>query len=192
VNGERVPFGQAHSVAHRRRVYRTADALEVDEIGGFEVARRRVFFVDVHLVTLHRARRGATVWVLASLATVALLAGLLSGPAKPVAYVLYGVTALTAIGALVSAAPVWVVTAHGRRTRALLRFRLREARAQLAYREICDLASAAQAALAARRAEVEGKAADQDEIPAPPTVEAAPGAGGAGDPYSSFPTQPPT
>jgi hypothetical protein len=187
MNGERVPFGQANSVAHRRRVYRTADALEIDEIGGFEVAPRRIFFVDIRLVTLHRAPRGATVWVLASLAAVALLAGLLSGPAHSAAYVLYGVTALTAIGALVSAAPAWMVTAHGRRTRASLRYRLGEAKARLAYREICDLASAAQTALAARLAEVEGKAAGADEIPAPPTAETVPG-----DVYSSFPTQPPT
>ena len=173
MNGERVRFGQANSVAHRRRVYRTAEALEVDEIGGFEVARRRIFFVDIRLVSLHRAPRGAAIWVLASLASVALLAGLLTGPANPAAYVLYGVTALTAIGALVNAAPVWMVTAHGRRTRAALRFRLSEAKAQLAYREICDLASAAQAALAARLAETEARSEGLDEIPAPPPRERA-------------------
>jgi hypothetical protein len=109
--------------------------------------------------------------VLAALAGVALLAGLLTGPANPAAYVLYGVTALSAIGAMISAAPVWVVTAHGRRTRIVLRFRLREARAELACREICDLAQAAQEALAARLAEVERRAEDPDEIPAPPREE---------------------
>jgi hypothetical protein len=170
MTSERIRFGQANSAAHRRRVYRTANALEVDEIGGFEVIRRRVFFVDIRLVTLHRARRGISIWVLASLSGVAAIAGLLTGPANPAAYVLYGITALTAIGALVGTAPVWVVTAHGRRTRVALRFR--EAKAQIAYREICGLANAAQTALAARLAEMEGKADALDEIPAPPPREA--------------------
>jgi hypothetical protein len=169
VSAERVPFGKANSVAHRRRVYRTEEALEVDEVGGFEIARRRVFWTEVRLVTLHRARQGVAAWVLAGLALVAGLAGLLTGPANTAAYVLYGVAGLSAIGAMVGAAPVWVVRVHGRRTRAELRFRLRQAQAQQAYRDLCHLAAEAQWVLAARLAEQGPRPPDPlAEIPAPP------------------------
>jgi hypothetical protein len=173
VNAERIRWGQAHGAAHRRRVYRTADALEVDEAGGFEIVRRRVFFTEIRLVTLHRARPGAAVWVLAALAGIALLAGLVSGRSGIPAYVLYGVTGLSAFGAMVSSAPVWVVTAHGRRTRAELRFRLRQARAEQVYGELCHLVGEAQSALAARLAEEEPRRPDPlagiTGIPAPPS-----------------------
>ncbi|HEV7516284.1 MAG TPA: hypothetical protein VGR07_08290 [Thermoanaerobaculia bacterium] len=172
MSGERLRWGQAHGVAHRRRVYRTADALEVDEVGGFEIARRRVFFTEIRLVTLHRARQGAAVWVLAGLAGIALLAGLLAGASGIPAYILYGLAGLSALGAMVSAAPVWVVTAHGRRTRAELRFRLRQARAEQVYRELCHLANEAQFVLAARLAEEGPRRPDPlaeiAGIPAPP------------------------
>ena len=166
---ERVPLGHANSSAHRRRVYRTDQALEVDEVGGFEVARRRVFWTEVRLVTLHRARPGAAVWVLAGLAGIALLAGFLTGPANTAAYVLYGISGLSAIGGMVAAAPTWVVTAHGRRTRAELRFRLRQAHAQQVYRDLCQWTAEAQWVLANRLAEQGPRTPDPlAEIPAPP------------------------
>jgi len=147
--GLRVRLGSANSAAQRRRVYQTAEALEVDEIGGFEVSRRRVFFAEIVWVTLHRARTGAAVWLLAALAGLALLTGfgLLAGEAE-VAYSLFGLTAALGLGATFLATPVWVVTAYGRRSRIELRFRLREIRARTVYGEICRRASAAQAALA--------------------------------------------
>jgi hypothetical protein len=143
----RVRLGTAHSAAHRRRVYRTAEALEVDEIGTFELSRRRVFFAEISWVTLHRARPGAMVWALAALAGLALLGVLFLGlDGSPISlYVLLGVAAVGGLGSAFAATPVWVVTAYGRRTRAEIRFRLREVRARTVYGEICRLTGAAQA-----------------------------------------------
>jgi len=145
----RARLGTANSAAQRRRIYRTAQGLEMDEIGGFEVIRRRVLFAEIAWVTLHRPRPGAAVWVLAALTGLALLSCLLLGEIDLPVYILLGVAALTALGAAWAATPVWVVTAYGRRTRIELRFRLREMRARAVYGEICRLADAAQQALAA-------------------------------------------
>ncbi|HZF11144.1 MAG TPA: hypothetical protein VFE33_20320 [Thermoanaerobaculia bacterium] len=146
--GQRVRLGTAHGAAQRRRIYQTAEALEMDEIGGFETSRRRVFFTEIVWVTLHRARTGAAVWVLAALAGLTLMAGFgLLAEVAELAYALFGLAAVLGLGAAFAATPVWVVTAHGRRTRIALRFRLREIRAHTVYGEICRLADTAQATL---------------------------------------------
>jgi hypothetical protein len=59
----------------------------------------------------------------------------------------------------VALAPVWVVTAYGKRTRARMHFRWRQAKAREVYAEVTRAAAEAQRALALRLA---------SEIPEPP------------------------
>ena len=51
----RTHLGTQTALSHVRRVYRTADAIEVDEIEGTDVTRRWVLLDEVLLITLLRA-----------------------------------------------------------------------------------------------------------------------------------------
>ena len=46
-------LGRRAGFSHREYVYRASDSFEIDEIEGYEVTRKRVFFDDVLLVTHH-------------------------------------------------------------------------------------------------------------------------------------------
>src|SRR5438445_7847217 len=46
-------IGSFNDLATRQVIYQTDYALEIDEIDQFEVARRRVYFDDILLVTMH-------------------------------------------------------------------------------------------------------------------------------------------
>ncbi len=50
----RTLLGRGSTLSSRLRVFRTPDAVEVDEIEGYDVTRRRVRFDEVLLVTYHR------------------------------------------------------------------------------------------------------------------------------------------
>jgi hypothetical protein len=166
---ERVRLGSAHGAAMRRRVYRTPLGIEVDEVGGFELSRRRVLWGEVRLVTLHRGPGSAAGWVFAVLAAAALVLGLLAGPAGIGSYLSYGVAALFLYGAVFYRLPAWWVTVFGRRTKAAMRFRQRETRARWVYAEVCRRVAEAQEALAARNAAQAPPPADPlAGIPQPP------------------------
>jgi hypothetical protein len=143
--------GRDHSWAERVRVYRTDEALEVAHISSFEVSLRRVFFDEVQLVTLHRARDTRTLALLilvAALCALGLLAARTSGAL--VQLLLAAPLALAAAWALALAVvPAWVVTTFGKRTRARARFPFRQGRARAVYGDICRCAGEAQARLAA-------------------------------------------
>ncbi|MFP5288317.1 MAG: hypothetical protein ACLGI9_21455, partial [Thermoanaerobaculia bacterium] len=49
-------LGRAHSLTERVRTYWTDEALEVDRVDNFVIRRRRVFFDEILLVTLHPTR----------------------------------------------------------------------------------------------------------------------------------------
>jgi hypothetical protein len=133
-------LGKASAVALRQRVYRTRECLEVDEIDGYDVVRKRVFFDEVLLVTYHR------------------FLGLPFVVAMSVFSVLFGLTAL-AIGVRDVAAGLWfalflmapflialvlrlalkvdAVTVYGKRSKAQVHFPFRKARAREVYVQIC-------------------------------------------------------
>lgn len=143
--------GRDHSWAERVRVYRTDEALEVAHISSFEVSLRRVFFDEVQLVTLHRARDTRTLALLILLAALC-AAGLLAvGTSRgPIQYVLAAALVFTGGWALgFAVVPAWVVTTFGKRTRARVRFPFRQDRARAVYGDICQCAGEAQARLAA-------------------------------------------
>lgn len=153
---QRVFLGSMLGVGERMRVFRTPDALEVDSSDHYEIQRRRVFLDEVQLVTLHRGLGGGVYpWVLGGLT---LLFGFIAAVLFAVpdsTEIRNGFLLATAVLAALAVAsgflPAWTVTVYGRRTRARMRYRFREAKAREVYAEICAAAAEAQQALAARQ-----------------------------------------
>jgi hypothetical protein len=141
-------LGTDQSLAERVRVYRTADALEVDLVDYFNIRRRRVFFDEVELVTLHSGRglKGMAVgWVVLTLLVGLAGAPLLGSRDPKTSFLFFGIAGGFALGALLSLfVPVWTVTVFGKRTRARMRFRLRQGKARRVYDEVCRAAGEAQ------------------------------------------------
>ncbi|HEX7183686.1 MAG TPA: hypothetical protein VF756_17775 [Thermoanaerobaculia bacterium] len=162
-------LGADPSLAERSRVYRTPEALEIDLVSYTEITRKRVFFDEIVLVTLHRARTiGATTWIFGALGAFTLLMAMavLAGQERQVGNAMLATAlALGAIALLASMVPTWTVTVFGRRTRARVRFTLREGKARRIYGEICRAASEAQREVARRIAA---------EQPAPPPLPLSP------------------
>lgn len=155
-------LGSLRSWGDRTRVYRSPEALEVDHIDHWEIRRRRVFFDEVLLVTLHETRiAGPYPWLLGALAGIAALIGLAASGTPPLrlgAFAVAAVSALSAFGILLS--PVWVLTAFGRRTRARMNFRFREGKAREIYADICRSVNEAQ-----RRADAGARFGPTDTLP---------------------------
>lgn len=153
-------LGRVQSLSERVRTYWTDEALEVDRADHYEIRRRRVFFDEILLVTLHEAR-GVLVSVLplslGLLSAILALAMSDEPDASRAFWMVAAVFVAFAVGAAL--APVWVVTVYGKRTRARMHFRLRQAKAREVYAQISRAAADAQRALAQRLA---------DEIPEPP------------------------
>jgi len=147
-------LGTASGIAERVRVYRTAEALEIDLMEYYNIRRRRVFFDEVQLVTLHSKRGlvlGAAAWgVLALLVGLAAAGVAKKGTSRDLLAFL-AVAAALALRSLASLLmPVWTVTVFGKRTRARIRFRLRGGKALRVYEEICQATAEAQEAAALR------------------------------------------
>jgi len=125
------------------RVYRTADALEVDEIEGYDVARRSVLFDEVLLVSYHRELGWPLMLVLAVLLTLATVVSALVALASPRAgLATFALTGLpwAALGALRLGLRVDVVTIYGIRTKATIPFWFRKRRAREVFTLVCRLA----------------------------------------------------
>lgn len=135
--------------------YLTADAIEVDSTQNYEVARRRVFFDDVMLVTLHH-ERGIPYLVLTGLIAAALLGFAIlivaiSTDAWPGAlpFLIVGLLSLTAF-LIRLAIGRDVITVFGRRSRAVIRFgSFRARRAREVYGQICAAVRRGQSAMPA-------------------------------------------
>ncbi len=156
-------LGRVQTVSERVRTYWTDEALEVDLADNYEIRRRRVFFDEILLVTLHMTRRGLLAALLpltlALVLAVAALTTSASGELSASRYFWAGAALLGGLALGLMIAPVWVVTVYGKRTRARMHFRLRQAKAREIYAEICRAAADAQRALADRLIR---------EIPQPP------------------------
>jgi hypothetical protein len=139
----RTHLGTETGLSHVRRVYRTADAIEVDEVEGTDVSRRRVLLDEVVLVTLHRAYGLAFVLSMIVLLTVfGFLTLILALADRTAGLVSFGLTVappLAALG-LRLALGVDTVTVFGRRTKAEIPFWFRKARAREVFRLVCRLA----------------------------------------------------
>lgn len=128
----------------RERVLRFPDGLQVDVVLGAQARCRRVFFDEVHLVTLHRTKGWVLLLVTGILFVFAALASLLAGLAGGLAVGL-GSFVLTALPAgvfffLRLGLGSDVVTVHGKRSRAEMHFFLKKARAREVFQQVARLA----------------------------------------------------
>src|SRR5258706_12175018 len=171
---ERTRIGRFNDIATRQIVYQTSDALEIDEIDQFEVARRRVYFDDILLVTMHSRVGIAFVVTMAVffLLFIAIAAALQSDHENTAAMWFAGVSApfLLALFTRVLLKQD-LITVYRRRSKAAMRFTFRKGHARAKFAEICDLAQRAQARIAAEKAALEPQPAAMADVPMPP-VEA--------------------
>ena len=157
----RVPLGRQRGLWQQQRIYRSRDYLEVDGMDGYDVTRRRIFYDEIVLVTLHSAAG----WALAVAGgLLALLCGLLGYLLRSVAWPLAAPPLLcclvcVAFVALRIARPVQTVTVFGKRTRAPMSFWPNTARAREVYLLVCRLAQERQTQTAARLAPSDAPAA---------------------------------
>jgi hypothetical protein len=168
----RTLLGTTSGLSSFSRVYRTADAVEVDEIEGTDVTRRRVLLEEVLLVTHHREYGTAFVLTLLAVLTVfGAMSALAAAAQISVGLVLFAFTGLPALLALALrlALGLDVVTVFGRRTRATVHFSVRKARAREVFRLVCRLARERQERLVRERARTK-----------PPTPTASGSQGGGG------------
>jgi hypothetical protein len=151
----RTLVGTMSGLSARQRVYRTPDALEVDETEGYEVTRRRVFFDDVLLVTYHQFVGWTFVLAMSLLtAASAFVAGIvaLSGEIRAaVAVFLVSGLPFALLGLLRLLLRVDGVTVYGKRTRAQVHFWFRKRRARQVFDMVCRLAGERQVRLAESR-----------------------------------------
>jgi hypothetical protein len=125
------------------RIYRTRDGIEVDELEGYDVTRRRVLFDEVLLVTYHKEVGWAFVVTMLVLLTFisffTLVAGAIDTGAG-VGMTVFFILPLVVLLVLRLALRVDVVTVHSRRTRARIPFWFQKDRAREVFRLTARLA----------------------------------------------------
>jgi hypothetical protein len=171
---ERTRIGRFTDIATRQIVYQTSDALEIDEIDQFEVARRRVYFDDILLVTIHSRVGIAFVVTMAIffLLLIAIAAVFQSNHLNTPAMWFAGASApfLLALFTRVLLKQD-VITVYGRRSKAAMRFTFRKAYARAKFAEICSLARRTQDRIAAEKAALEPPPVAMADVPMPPVEE---------------------
>lgn len=164
---ERTFLNRARTFVGTDAAYLTRDSVEIDSSQAYSVFRRRVFFDDVSLVTLHRERGWPFVVVTGVFGTFCLALAIfiiainVKAWAGALPFVIVGFPAF--IACLVRLAMGRsVVTVFGRRTRAVLRFSVfRSQRARAVYGQLCS---------AVRRAQSSFSAPESPERPLPSDV----------------------
>lgn len=158
-------LGKSLTFAERVRTYWTDEALEVDQADHFEIRRRRVFFDEIQLVTLHLRRLPGSGLLPLILALVSALIAAASSSEPDVSQVFWiGAALLGGLSVVLGALPVWVVTVYGKRARSRMHFRMRQGKARSVYADVCRAASDAQRALSLRLA----VQAPEPPLPQPP------------------------
>lgn len=128
-----------------------SDGLEVDASQNYEITRRRVFFDDVQLVTLHRERGAAYLIVTGAFGALFLAWAIfmvsLSFDTWPAALFFFGMGGIPFTAFLIRLAVGRdVVTVFGRRSKAVLRFNaFQHRRAREVYGQVCAAVRRAQA-----------------------------------------------
>jgi hypothetical protein len=151
----RTLLGTTSGLSSFSRVYRTPDAVEVDEIEGTDLTRRRVLLEEVLLVTHHREYGTAfVVTMLAVLTASGAMSAFIAAVELSAGLVVFAVSGLPALLALAFRLVFGldVVTVFGRRTRTRLHFSARKARAREVFRLLCRQARERQERLARERA----------------------------------------
>ena len=151
------------------RVYRTRDAIEVDELEGYDVTRRRVLFDEVLFVTLHQEFGWAflvTMLVLLTFTVPLTLVAAIADGGTGAALAIFTVLPFVALLVLRLALRVDVVTVHGPRSRVRIPFWFRKARAREVFALVARMAREHQE----RRARALG-ISPAPEAPPPPEGE---------------------
>lgn len=162
-------IGRRAAFSHREYVYRTRDSFEIDEVEGYEVTRKRVFFDDVLLVTHHSFVPWANVVVALLLALLLGLSswGLLSlSRAWAFGFLALGTAPFLLYAILLLSLGADAVTIQGKRTTARMHFGLRKGRAREVFRLAGRLARDRQLRLAR---ELAAKSRAASPAPAPPS-----------------------
>ncbi|MBA3709184.1 MAG: hypothetical protein H0W83_10245, partial [Planctomycetes bacterium] len=157
-------------------VYLGDDAIEVDLVDGYEIQRTRVFFADVTLITMHRCRSRANLWIMGSLILVILAFFLAVSQTIPemksaddvVMIVAAVVCSPFAVMFLMMLHPSLYVTVFGKRTKASMRFSFRQAHGRRVCLRLCDLVTRHQQAERDRRAALPAAAVTAQPFAAPP------------------------
>ncbi len=141
---ERILLGKVSSLSSRQKVFRTADAVEVQETEGYDLTRRRVWFDEVLLVTYHREVGAAFVVTMLAFGSIFGLPGLimLVTERSLAVAVYFAVAVLPFVLALALrlALRLDVVTVYGRRTKARVHFWFGKAKARQVYQQVTRLA----------------------------------------------------
>lgn len=168
-------LGARRSFGYRQIVYRGADAFEVDEVEGYDVTRKRVFYDDVVLVTRHRFVPWANAVALALVAALFGLLALVASTADAktaVGLALFGLLpALAAVVALFAAGGR-AVTVQGKRSQVRMDFVFQSSRAERVFALACRLARERQHRLARQNAARERAEAPAAAPPLPPPTAA--------------------
>jgi uncharacterized integral membrane protein len=154
--------------------YLAPDGIDLDSSQNYEVIRRRVFFDDVSLVTLHRERGTAFLLTTGAIGTFFLALAVFIISINVNAW--QGALPFAVIGApaflaclLRLAMGRLVVTVQGRRSRAVLRFGMfRSGKARNVYGQICSAVRRAQSAVSAPESPEPLLPAD---VPLPPPAQ---------------------
>jgi hypothetical protein len=169
---ERTKLCRSRTLVGSDTAYMTNDGIDLDQSVNYEVVRRRVFFDDVQLVTLHR-ERGMVFMVLAGAwgllwTAIAIFIVAIDTDAWEAALVFLALGAPAVIGFLLRLAlGREVVTIFGRRSKASLRFGVfRKQRARDVYGTVCAAVRRAQGRAA--RAEMPAPEALTSDVPMPP------------------------
>ena len=158
-------LGSKGNLGGQTRVYRTTDGIEIDDAEDDRIFRKRVFWDEVLMVTLHRGRD--IPFVVMALILLLLLALMSFALGAGIGVTTGVVTALLTCGPLLAYTVTRVVqgiptvTVYGRRTMARLSFPLRPAKARTDYAEI---------SAAARRRQDAARLAATRKPPAAPGV----------------------
>ena len=165
---DRTLLNRARTPLGADTAYLTPDSVDLDVSQAYEVVRRRVFFDDVSMVTLHHERGIAFLVVTGVFGAACLAAAVFIVAVNvdmwPVAlpFVVAGLPAFVAF-LLRLAKGRSVVTVFGRRSRAVLRFGVfRSAKAREVYGRVCAAVRRAQSGAAGF------SPPDSPESPAPP------------------------
>jgi hypothetical protein len=164
---DRTLLNRSRTILGTDAAYLTADGIDIDSSQNYEVIRRRVFFDDVSLVTLHHERGFGFLLATAAFGTFFLAIGIfivgINVDAWPAAipFLLIGAPAFLSF-LLRLAMGRSVVTVFGRRSRAVLRFGVfRAGKALTVYGQLCS---------AVRRAQSSVSVPESPERPLPPDV----------------------
>lgn len=167
-------------MATRQLVYQSDDALKVDEIDHFEIVRKRVYFDDVLLATMHRQVGISFVITMALFFLLLLGIAVAFESAREMGISAgFAIASLPFLLALLSRLLLRqeIITIYGRRSKAAMKFTFRKTFAHEKFDEICSLVTQAQERIAAEQRAMEPPpVAAVSEFPMPPEMNADAGA----------------